>query len=121
MVICLKRIYNFLCSLFILHQFLWVLSILHGTFYAFSRTNLLTRCRSASSCFLLFLVSENLYRKYSGNGTGQKPNFLFYRREDGARRGVEDEQLGLARTEGWCAHLEHSLASPLRLFDPLCF
>jgi hypothetical protein len=24
-------------------------------FYAFSRTNLLTRCRSANSCFLLFL------------------------------------------------------------------
>jgi hypothetical protein len=24
-------------------------------FYAFSRTNLLTRCHSASSCFLLFL------------------------------------------------------------------
>ena len=48
------------------------------TFYAFSGTNLLTRCRSASSCFLLFLVSEKLHRKYSRNGTGRKPKFLFF-------------------------------------------
>ena len=47
------------------------------TFYAFSGTNLLTRCRSASSCFLLFLVSEKLHRIYSRNWTWQKPKFLF--------------------------------------------
>src|SRR3954449_11982613 len=80
-------------------------------YYAFSGTNLLTRCRSASSCFLLFLVLEKLHRKYSRNGTGQKPNFLFYQREDGARRGVGDEPrggptmpgrgLGLAHAQGW--------------------
>lgn len=46
-------------------------------FYAFSGTNLLTRCRSASSCFLLFLVSEILHRKYSRNWTKQKPRILF--------------------------------------------
>src|SRR5215208_2985060 len=46
-------------------------------FDAFSETNLLTRCRSASSCFLLFLVSEILHRKYSRNWTKQKPKALF--------------------------------------------
>ena len=47
-------------------------------FDAFSGTNLLTRCRSASSCFLLFLVSEILHRKYSRNWTKQKPTVLFF-------------------------------------------
>src|SRR5829696_8304740 len=45
--------------------------------YAFSGTNLLTRCRSASSCFLLFLVSEILVTKYSRNWTKSTPRFLF--------------------------------------------
>src|SRR5215203_617953 len=45
--------------------------------YAFSGTNLLTRCRSASSCFLLFLVSEILVTKYSRNRTKSRPRFLF--------------------------------------------
>ena len=45
--------------------------------YAFSGTNLLTRCRSASSYFLLFLVSEILHRKYSRNLTKQKSRVLF--------------------------------------------
>src|SRR4051812_39922019 len=77
MLIHLKCIYNFLCSLLVLHQFLCVLHMLHGTFYAFSGTNLLTRCRSVSSCFLLFLVSEKLHRKYSRNWTILGPKFLF--------------------------------------------
>ena len=46
-------------------------------FDAFFGTNLLTRCRSASSCFLLFLVSEILHRKYSRNWTKQNPTVLF--------------------------------------------
>jgi hypothetical protein len=32
-------------------------------FYAFSRTNLLTRCHSASSCFLLFFYSRFLLKE----------------------------------------------------------
>src|SRR5215217_2364264 len=47
-------------------------------YYAFSGTNLLTRCRSASSCFLLFLVSEILVTKYSRNWTKSTPRFLFF-------------------------------------------
>src|SRR5215203_3893810 len=45
--------------------------------YAFSGTNLLTRCRRASSCFLLFLVSEILVRKYSRNRTKSMSGILF--------------------------------------------
>src|SRR5215217_6627596 len=45
---------------------------------AFSGTNLLTRCRSASSYFLLFLVSEILVTKYSRNRTKSTPRFLFF-------------------------------------------
>ena len=56
----------------VLHQLPYVLSMLRCTFYAFSKTNILTRCHSASSCFLLFLVSEILHRKYSRNWTCQK-------------------------------------------------
>jgi hypothetical protein len=39
----------------VLHQLLYILFTLCGFFIAFSRTNLLTRCHSVSSCFLLFL------------------------------------------------------------------
>src|SRR5215212_7720026 len=46
-------------------------------YYTFSCTNLLTRCRSASCCFLLFLVSEILVRKYSRNWTKSTPRGLF--------------------------------------------
>src|SRR5215203_4810341 len=47
-------------------------------YYAFSGTNLLTRCRSASCCFLLFLVSEILQKKYSRNWTKSTPRVLFF-------------------------------------------
>ena len=47
-------------------------------YYAFSGTNLLTRCRRASCCFLLFLVSEILVRKYSRNWTKSTPRGLFF-------------------------------------------
>jgi hypothetical protein len=44
-------------------------------FCAFSGTNLLTRCHSASSLFFCyFCVSKKLHRKYSQNWTKQKPN-----------------------------------------------
>ena len=61
-------------------------------FDAFSGTNLLTRCRSASCCFLLFLVSEILVRKYSRNWMKSTPRVLFFheasRRPEGIRSGA---------------------------------
>jgi hypothetical protein len=55
MMICCKRIYNFfmLHACFIPIALCFVYTSWH--FYAFSGTNLLTRCHSASSCFLLVL------------------------------------------------------------------
>src|SRR5215213_10077832 len=93
--------------------------------YAFSGTNLLTRCRSASSCFLLFLVSEILVTKYSRNWTKSPPRFLFFHE---ASRTPGKDQRGatgppddtLARPEGgprplWCRRLVDPLTPPLRL------
>jgi hypothetical protein len=54
-------------------------------FYAFSRTNLLTRCHSVSSCFCCFCVLEKLHRKYSRNWTKQKPKFLFFPERHGVQ------------------------------------
>ena len=47
-------------------------------YYAFSGTNLLTRCRRASCCFLQFLVWEILVRKYSRNRMKSTPSILFF-------------------------------------------
>src|SRR4051794_18361114 len=58
-------------------------------YLAFSETNLLTRCHSASSCFLLFSITENLHMKYSRNWTKQKPKSLIYQKTPGARRRPE--------------------------------
>src|SRR5215207_8782029 len=60
-------------------------------YYAFSGTNLLTRCRRASSCFLLFLVPEILVRKYSRNRTKSMPSILFFHE---ASRTTESHQRG---------------------------
>src|SRR5215213_5639625 len=60
-------------------------------YYTFSGTNLLTRCRSASCCFLLFLVSEILQRKYSQNWTKSTPRVLFFAE---ASRDPERDQRG---------------------------
>src|SRR3954447_3861075 len=89
-----KRIFNFfmLHACFVHIPTCFMCTFIH--FLAFSGTNLLTRCRSASSCFLLSLVSEKFYRKYSRNGTRKKPKFLICRREDGVRRGAEGRPQG---------------------------
>ena len=122
-----KRIYNFLCSMLVLHQLSYVLSMLRCTFYAFSGTNILTRCHSASSYFLLFLVSESYTGNILGIGRDKNRSSYFYRAETEDREGVEDEQqgghtlakhgLGLARAWVWCGPPGRPTTSPLRLFN----
>src|SRR5215218_5318984 len=63
-------------------------------YYAFSGTNLLTRCRRASCCFLLFLVSEILVRKYSRNWTKSTPRGLFFHE---ASRSLKRKRSGATR------------------------
>ena len=93
---------------------------------AFSGTNLLTRCRSASSCFLLFLVSEILVTKYSRNRTKSTPRFLFSPEPSRTPESRQREALGaphhtLAWPEGggraalWCGPLVSPLTLPFRL------
>jgi len=56
-------------------------------------------------CFLLFLVSENLLRKYSRNWTKQKTSSIISRGDHGVQRGVGADPPGghatLGRGPGW--------------------
>ena len=97
-------------------------------FYAFSGTNLLTRCHSTSSCFLLFLVPEKLFCEYSRNCTKQKAKSLFFQHDHGVRRRDEEEPGGgqttcrrgptSCRACIWFGPLGGPPTSPLRLFIP---
>jgi hypothetical protein len=95
-------------------------------FYAFSGTNLLTRCHSASSCFLLFFYTRFLPKEIFSELDETKakvPIFLTRRR---AQRGDGDEPGG-GRTIGWhgptpgrawlwCGPLGCPPTSPFRLY-----
>jgi hypothetical protein len=97
-------------------------------FYAFSRTNLLTRCHSASasSPFSAVFVFQKIHRKYSRNWTKQKPKFLFFPKRDRVQSRDGGEP-GASHTMGWCGlapgratrwwgHLAHLLTLPFRLY-----
>jgi hypothetical protein len=82
-LIRLKRIYNFWCSMLVYAWF--ALSFLYTSwrFNAFSRTNLLTRCYSASSLFSAIFV---FLKSYTGifleleKTKAEVPNYLTWRR-----------------------------------------
>jgi hypothetical protein len=95
-------------------------------FYAFSRTNLLTRCHSASSCFLLFFVFQ---KSYTGNilGIGRNKARSSYFAVTKTESKAETEEGQEAATPGggagppgrttrWCGPLVHPLTSPFRLY-----
>src|SRR3954467_5756210 len=95
-------------------------------FYWFPATNILTRCQSASSCFLLFLVPGELKNKYSRNWKRKLFYEVLHRKTPEARRGAEGGPQGahtLPRrgdTPGraWCrcGPPGPPLAPPFRLF-----
>jgi hypothetical protein len=128
-LIRLKRIYNFWCFMLIYTPFALCFIYTSWRFYAFSGTNLLTRRHSASSCFLLFCVSEKSHRKYFRNWTKQKLKSLITWHEDGVQRRAEDRPRGghtwwwrgppLGRATRGCDLLVHLLTSPFHLFNPL--
>jgi hypothetical protein len=64
-----KCIYNFLCSMLVFTPIALCFVYTSWHFYTFSGTNLLIRCHSASSSFLLFLCFRKVHRKYSRNWT----------------------------------------------------
>jgi hypothetical protein len=120
-----KCIYNFLCSMLVLHQLLCVLFILCSIFYIFSETNLLTRCHSASSYFLLFLcfrkVTQEIFSELDKT-KAEVPIYLKGRRSPEERRrgarGQPHHRVARAtpgRTTRWCGPLVHPLTSLFRL------
>jgi hypothetical protein len=66
-VIRLKRIYTFLCSMLVHAPFALCFVYTSWRFYAFSGTNLLTRCHNASSLFSAIFVFQ---KSYTGNILG---------------------------------------------------
>jgi hypothetical protein len=78
-------------------------------FYAFSRTNLLTRCHSASSCFLLFLcfrkVTEEIFSELDET-KAKVPIYLTRRRSPKERRRAAKRQPHhrVARATPWPRH-----------------
>jgi hypothetical protein len=129
-LIRLKCIYNFWCSMLIYTPFALCFVYTSWRFYTFSETNLLTRCYNVSSLFFCcFCVSEKLHRKYSQNWTKQKLKFLITWHGDRVQRRVGDgPEAGhtrwwrgppLGRATRGCDRLVPLLTSPFRLFNPL--
>jgi hypothetical protein len=95
-------------------------------FYAFSRTNLLTRCHSASSCFLQFFYSRFLLKEIFSELDETKakvPIYLTWRQSPKGRRrpARSRSHLVVARaTPGpatpWCGPLGRPPTSPFRLW-----
>jgi hypothetical protein len=98
-------------------------------FYAFFKTNLLTRCHSASSLFSAAFVFQ---KSYTGNilGIGRNKSRTSYFYRSFAK--TEDETEGgqgpasppgggpaPGRTNLWWDRLVHLLTLPLRLYSPL--
>jgi hypothetical protein len=95
-------------------------------FYAFSGTNLLTRCHSVSSLFSAVFVFQ---KSYTGNilgiGRNKDQNSYFSRTKDEDRTRAGGEARGqphprvarpLARTTVWCGGPGPPLTPPLRLY-----
>jgi hypothetical protein len=102
---------------------------LRGNFYAFSGTNLLTRCHSASSLFSAIFVFQ---KSYTGNilGIGRNKSQTCYFPEGSQspkmrRRGARGQAHPRVawptpgpRHQGW-GQLAHLLTLPFRLYIPL--
>jgi hypothetical protein len=95
-------------------------------FYAFYETNLLTRCHSVSSYFLLFFYSRFLPKEICSELDETKPKVTIFCHIHGVQRG-DGEEPGGGHTIGWhgcpLAMPPHGvapwcpLASPFRLYN----
>ena len=109
-------------------QLLYVLLVLLGVFMDFPMTNILTRYHSASSCFLLFPISQKLQRKYSRNRQKKLFKVVLHQKTPGARRvppgvawvGHTTPRRRWAPGRAWprWGHPGHLPAPPFRLFNP---
>ena len=97
-------------------------------FYAFSGTNLLTRCQSVSSCFLLFFSFRKASRKIFSELDENQRVQISHRKTPEARRGDGVGPRGSHATLGrglggggahpWRGHLGCPPTPPFRLFIP---
>src|SRR3954447_26810897 len=98
-------------------------------FYGFSATNILTRCHSASFCFLLFLIPEKLKNKYSQNWKRKLFYEVLYRKTPEARGGPPGVALvghtpplrsgkALGAPGGGVGPLAHSRLPPFAYLSP---
>jgi hypothetical protein len=95
-------------------------------FYAFSGTNLLTRCHSPSSCFLLFLCFRKATQEIFSELDETKAEVPIFPTRDGvqSRDGGEpgaSHTMGwhgqpLAHATRWWGRLAHLLMPPFRLY-----
>jgi hypothetical protein len=96
-------------------------------FYAFSGTNLFTRCHSASSCFLLFLcfrkVTQEIFSELDETKL-EVPIFPDMTRSPKGRRRRARRQAHhrvappFGRGTRWCGPLVHPLTLPFHLYNP---
>jgi hypothetical protein len=97
-------------------------------FYTFFGTNLLTRCRSASSCFLLFLYSRKASLEIFSELTKLHGGAYFSRTRLTERRSSRGGPPGghtppgrgppFCRALGWCGPLGGPQPPPFRLLIP---
>jgi hypothetical protein len=73
-------------------------------FYAFSRTNLLTRCHSASSCFLLFLYIRKVTQEIFSELDETKPEVPIFPDTKMESKAETEEGQGLATLGGGAGH-----------------
>jgi hypothetical protein len=104
-MIRLKRIYNFWCSMLVLHHFLHVLFTLRGVFMRFLE---LTNWQEATVPVPMFSAIFMFQKSYIGNilriGRNKSRNSYFARRKDEHRTGAGGGPEGTL-TMGWCAPL----------------
>jgi hypothetical protein len=95
-------------------------------FYAFFRTNPLTRCHSVSSLFSAIFVFQKSYKgNILGIGWNKSRSSCFFRHETeskaetgepGASHTIGRRGQPLARATRWWGHLAHNLTPPFRLY-----
>ena len=128
MLIRLKRIYNFWCSMLVLYQLLHVLHLLYITFIHFLGLTYKQDAEVPVPVFCCFCIPEKLVWKYSRNWTKLHGGAYFSRTRLTERRSSIGGTPGghtppghgppFCRALGWCGPLGGPQPPPFRLLIP---